>query len=100
MVSSTAPLSNTDSCLTLKLTCVLVGVVAVFLRLTALATPLVLFPRVLSLIFSAILTADPINGETTTTVIRELNVLEKSLAGLAGLAMLSFAAILVVQVSY
>ncbi|KAI5474552.1 hypothetical protein MNV49_003050 [Pseudohyphozyma bogoriensis] len=66
--------------------------------LTTLAIPLLFFPRVLSLIFGALLTesGDP-DGEGKAEVIRQLNVLERSLAGLTGMAVLSLAAILIVQ---
>ena len=68
-------------------------------RLSLLATPLLFFPRILSLIFGSLLTVsgDP-DGEGKAEVIRQLNVLERSLAGLTGLACLSLAMILIVQV--
>lgn len=82
-----------------------------FSRLLALAIPLLFFPRLLSLIFGSLLTA---SGELASSnegavaglvnnqapeVIRQLNVLERSLAGVTGLALSALAAMLVVQVS-
>ncbi|KAM0755907.1 hypothetical protein T439DRAFT_320604 [Meredithblackwellia eburnea MCA 4105] len=64
--------------------------------LLALATPLLFFPRVLSLIFSNLLTETP-DAEGAAEVIRQLNVLERSLAGLTGFALTALALILVIQ---
>ncbi|KAK4706061.1 hypothetical protein P7C70_g145, partial [Phenoliferia sp. Uapishka_3] len=66
--------------------------------LTTLATPLLLFPRILSLIFGTLLTesGDP-DGEGKAEVIRQLNVLERTLAGMTGFACLSMAALLIIQ---
>ena len=63
-----------------------------------LATPLLLFPRVLSLIFGSLLTesGDP-DGEGKAEVIRQLNILERSLAGMTGLSCLTLAMMLVIQ---
>lgn len=63
-----------------------------------LATPLILFPRILSVVFASLLTATP-EAEGTPELIRQLNILERSLAGLAGISCLTLAAVLVVQVS-
>lgn len=66
--------------------------------LALLATPLILFPRILSVVFASLLTATP-EAEGTPELIRQLNILERSLAGLAGISCLTLAAVLVVQVS-
>lgn len=91
-------------------------------RLFTLSIPLLFFPRILSLIFGSLLTA---TGEVAAVnaasgagvaqqaaagaagvvnnvapeIIRQLNVLERSLAGMTGLALSSLGAMLVVQVS-
>ncbi|KAK4057141.1 hypothetical protein OIO90_001636 [Microbotryomycetes sp. JL221] len=67
---------------------------AAFLGLTSL--PCLLFPRILSLVFARMLTDTP-DAEGHPEILRQLNPLERSLAGLAGLSCLSLAAILVVQ---
>lgn len=69
-------------------------------RLAILSTPLLFFPRILSLIFGSLLTesGDP-EGEGKAEVIRQLNVLERSLAGMTGLSCLTLAAVLIIQVS-
>lgn len=66
--------------------------------LTLLSTPLIAFPRVLSLIFANLLTETG-DAEGAPETIRQLNILERSLAGLAGISCLTLAALLVVQVS-
>lgn len=71
-------------------------------RLASLSLPLLLFPRLLSVIFASLLTTDnaeQIAGEGGKVLIRELNVLERSMAGFAGLANLALGLVLVVQVS-
>lgn len=67
-----------------------------------MAVPLLLFPRVLSLIFGTLLAemGDPETHEKPgADVLRTLNILERSLAGLAGLSCFALAALLLVQVS-
>ncbi|ORY63796.1 hypothetical protein BCR35DRAFT_308748 [Leucosporidium creatinivorum] len=64
--------------------------------LSLLAAPLILFPRILSVVFASLLTATP-EAEGTPELIRQLNILERSLAGLAGISCLTLAAVLVVQ---
>lgn len=68
-----------------------------FPRLAILATPLLLFPRILSLIFGSLLTVGE-EGEEAGQVIRQLNVLERTLAGTTGVSLLALALILVIQV--
>jgi len=66
--------------------------------LFVLATPLLFFPRVLSLIFGSLLTeSGSPEGEGAAEVIRQLNVLERSLAGLTGFALAALGSILVIQ---
>lgn len=88
----------------------------------SLALPLLLFPRILSLVFGSLLasTVSPLAGAVPLTggaggeaaaaaqagvqagagaIIRELNVLERSLAGVTGLSLLSLAGVLIIQVS-
>ncbi|GJN91152.1 hypothetical protein Rhopal_004170-T1 [Rhodotorula paludigena] len=68
--------------------------------LTIMAVPLLLFPRVLSLIFGTLLAemGDPETHEKPgADVLRTLNILERSLAGLAGLSCFALAALLLVQ---
>jgi hypothetical protein len=69
-------------------------------RLTLISTPLLFFPRILSVIFASLLITDAADGEVKNEVIRQLNVLERSMAGFAGFSCLAFAAVLVVQVSF
>ncbi|BGP16886.1 hypothetical protein JCM10213_007331 [Rhodosporidiobolus nylandii] len=68
--------------------------------LTLLAFPLIFFPRILSLVFGSLLaeTGDPEAHEKPgADVLRTLNILERSLAGLAGMSCLALAAILIIQ---
>lgn len=67
--------------------------------LVTLATPLLLFPRILSLIFGSLLTVEGTGDEANgaAAMIRQLNVLERTLAGLTGLSCVALAAIIVVQ---
>ncbi|GAA6043612.1 hypothetical protein JCM8097_008287 [Rhodosporidiobolus ruineniae] len=68
--------------------------------LVILAVPLIAFPRVLSLVFGSLLAelGDPdAHDKPGADVLRTLNVLERSLAGLAGMSCLALAAVLVVQ---
>lgn len=70
-------------------------------RLALLSIPLLAFPRVLSLVFGSLLAEmeDPdAPGKPTAHVVRTLNILETSLAGLAGMSMLALAGVLVIQV--
>lgn len=59
---------------------------------------MLLFPRVLSLIFAELLTAETDNPDGGQ-LIRQLNVLERSLATLAGMSCATLAAMLMVHVS-
>ncbi|BGP00132.1 hypothetical protein RTG_00088 [Rhodotorula toruloides ATCC 204091] len=68
--------------------------------LALLSIPLLAFPRVLSLVFGSLLAemGDPdAPNKPTAHVVRTLNVLERSLAGLAGMALLALAGVLVIQ---
>ena len=67
-------------------------------RLAIIATPLLAFPRVLSLIFAELLT-DEANTADGGQLIRQLNVLERSLATLAGMSCATLGAMLMVHVS-
>ncbi|KAM0789166.1 hypothetical protein ACM66B_000014 [Microbotryomycetes sp. NB124-2] len=64
--------------------------------LTLVSLPCLAFPRILSLVFARMLTDTP-DAEGHPEILRQLNPLERSLAGLAGLSALSLAAILIVQ---
>ena len=66
-------------------------------RLAVIATPLLAFPRVLSLIFAELLT-DEANTTDGGQLIRQLNVLERSLATLAGMSCATLGAMLMVHV--
>ncbi|GAA5965086.1 hypothetical protein JCM21900_002980 [Sporobolomyces salmonicolor] len=68
--------------------------------LATIATPLVFFPRVLSLIFGTLLVEmeAPENADKPgADVLRTLNILERSLAALAGIACYALAVLIVVQ---
>ncbi|BGP25263.1 hypothetical protein Rt10032_c04g1851 [Rhodotorula toruloides] len=68
--------------------------------LALLSIPLLAFPRVLSLVFGSFLAemGDPdVANKPTAHAVRTLNLLERSLAGLAGMALLALAAFLVIQ---
>ncbi|GAA6064513.1 hypothetical protein JCM10212_003117, partial [Sporobolomyces blumeae] len=68
--------------------------------LFTMAMPLTFFPRVLTLIFGSLL-AEMGDSEAAEkpvgNVLRTLNVLEKNLAGLAGIACLTLAVLIVIQ---
>ncbi|GAA6003050.1 hypothetical protein JCM10207_001963 [Rhodosporidiobolus poonsookiae] len=68
--------------------------------LTVLSVPLLFFPRILALVFGNLLAemGDPdAHGKPNADVLRTLNILERSLAGLAGMSCLALASVLIVQ---
>ncbi|SCV70064.1 BQ2448_1458 [Microbotryum intermedium] len=65
--------------------------------LSILGIPLVFFPRILSIVFAKALTTNTLTDEVETEVIRQLNPLERSMAGLAGTTLLALASLLLVQ---